>query len=342
MAGIDFAIVRWNQFSCPAPNWNERLGVTSTDPSRPQMTSRLKQSACSMSTKWIMGALLAGLIVLYHLPASAGSLVAVGVKSGRVFVGEIDGQTNHDELILRIERNGVSIFRPISWDAIVLGGDGQHMFSREELMALADKVRSSDRSNTPPIAKEPQAIVPEELTSPSQWEPDIRQAQFIQAAKAANSQIAFISLDARVANWNRTVEADGVLLHVYPMSAHGKVIPVDGTLEVQLIATVPPGWRQGVAFPHIGRWTLRVSREQFGPSGAVFRLPFQAKHPEFDMSMQPTGLVHVRLNVPGNGSFEASQSMVRIRPYSSVRDQLQQNDRRRFFDVERTERFGPR
>jgi len=77
-----------------------------------------------------------------------------------------------------------------------------------------------------------------------------------------------------------------------------------------------------------------------GPSGAVYRLPFQAVHPEFDTDWAAHGLVHVRLTVPGHGVFEASQEVVRIRAFSPIRDELEMSTGRRFFPIERTGRGG--
>jgi hypothetical protein len=88
----------------------------------------------------------------------------------------------------------------------------------------------------------------------------------------------------------------------------------------------------------IGRWTVRLVPQQFGPAGAIVKLPFQGVHPEFDLNIGPYGLVHARLSIPGNASFEASDSMLRIRPYSAVRDESQQINGHRFFDVERVDR----
>ncbi len=83
-----------------------------------------------------------------------------------------------------------------------------------------------------------------------------------------------------------------------------------------------------------------MTPDQFGADGAIFKLPFQAVHPEFDLNYGPWGVVHAKLSVPGNGAFETSASMVRIRPYSAVRDESQQITGQRFFDVERVERWG--
>ena len=170
--------------------------------------------------------------------------------------------------------------------------------------------------------------------------PTVEWREFIQAARANNTQVCSLSIDAQVANLNRTVEADGLVLHIYPLDGAGNMIPVDGTLDVELIASVPPGWPRGEPLPSIGHWSFRLIPQQFGPAGAIVKLPFQGVHPEFDLNLGPYGLIHARLSIPGNGSFEASQAALRIRPYSMIRDQSQLIDGRRFFDVERVDRRG--
>ena len=72
--------------------------------------------------------------------------------------------------------------------------------------------------------------------------------------------------------------------------------------------------------------------------GLVLKLPFQGTHPEFDREIDPFGVVHVRMTIAGHGVFEASSAMVRLRPYSSPRDNQQQLRGRRFFYQETTGR----
>ena len=72
--------------------------------------------------------------------------------------------------------------------------------------------------------------------------------------------------------------------------------------------------------------------------GYMLKLPYQSVHPEFDREINPFGLVHVRMAIAGHGVFEASSAMVRLRPYSSVRDHQQQWRGRRFFHQEMTGR----
>jgi hypothetical protein len=312
--------------------------------------------------KRLSGWLLLVIALAFMMPAGIASaaesaVVAVGVNSGKVFVGQVDPRTNEYQLWLRTGRSGIEIRRPIEWESILLVRKADREFTAGDFRT---EVLSSQTSATALTLYEPNELpVPacgasaleananrpkqsEHIFAnrPNEWLSDDRLARFIQAARANNTQVCSLSIDAHVANLNRSVEADGMVLHVYPLDGAGNMIPVDGTLDIDLIASVPPGWPRGEPLPAIGRWTVRLVPQQFGPAGAIVKLPFQNVHPEFDLNIGPYGLVHARLSVPGNGSFETSEGMLRIRPYSIIRDQWQQIDGRRFFDLERVDRRG--
>ena len=113
-------------------------------------------------------------------------------------------------------------------------------------------------------------------------------------------------------------------------------MPVQGTVEVELIGQ-GRGPDAGGEFATLGHWVESVWPEDFGYR-ARCRLPFQAVQPEFDFRWAAKGVVHVRLSVPGEGVFEATAAMTRIRPASQVRDNYQESSGRRFFPNERTSR----
>ena len=245
-----------------------------------------------------------------------------------------------------MQKPGISLSRAISWDEIVLAQSRQGELTAKQLRDRINvfKLISAQSANEgvqelPTPSENSKPTVEELPPKPTQWVPDQHLSQFIQAARANNTQVCSISIDAFVGHWNRTVESSGMVLHLYPIDGIGRVIPVDGTLDVDLIADVPPGAPQGTSLPRIARWTVRVCPEQFGPNGAVFKLPFQSFHPDFDLALGPYGAVHATLSIPGNGSYEATDAMVRIRPYSAVRDNSQQINGSRYFDIERVNRW---
>jgi hypothetical protein len=281
---------------------------------------------------------------VWETSAIAGEPIAVAVASGRIFTGEVDSRTDDAALWLRITQPGMSLCRRIAWENIVLAERGAHELSAAQLRAQADELKSiQDTVETLATAGTVQSTNSEEVPRPQPvaWQPDTRLSQYIQVARANNTQVESLSIDANVGQWSRTVQSNGIVLHVYPQDAWGHVIAVDGTLDVDLIAQVTPGAPIGTSLPCIGRWTVRITPDMFGPAGAVVKLPFQGVQPEFDVNLGPYGLVHATLNVPGAGSFETSQAMLRIRPYSAVRDEEQQLTGRRYFDVERVDRWAP-
>jgi hypothetical protein len=155
-------------------------------------------------------------------------------------------------------------------------------------------------------------------------------------AAALRAPVRHLAIDAEVGPWSDTVEADGLILEIRPLDANGRMTPVHGSLEVDLT-----GRQMGVSPPPqpfftLGRWTQEVRPEDFGPGGAVYRLPFQNVQPEFDLGVASRGAVHARLSIAGQGTFDATRSSVRIRPASIVRNDLQRTAGDRFFPQERT------
>ncbi len=272
------------------------------------------------------------------LPASrAAETIALATHGGRIFVGQVDAKSNAQSLWLRSENAGITLRRPIAWQVVALARHGEQELNAAQLLAKVDELKSVAKVTAEELPV-PGETARETLPAPREWVPDLRAANFIAANRAANAQVCSIGIDAYVANWNRTVEADGIMLHLYPLDAAGNTIACDATLDVDLVASVSPGARRGTPLPNIGHWSMRVTPGQFGPNGFVVKLPFQSVQPEFDLDFGPLGLVHARLSVPGNGAFETSQAMVRIRPYSAVRDRSQQINGQRFMDVERVDK----
>jgi hypothetical protein len=97
------------------------------------------------------------------------------------------------------------------------------------------------------------------------------------------------------------------------MDAYGNIVPVNGTLEVDVIGEQPAHRTYGEPFPPLLRWATKVRPEDVGANGATFRVPFQAWHPEFDLKLGSMGAVHARLSVPGQGVFDDTATMVWLR-----------------------------
>ena len=275
--------------------------------------------------------------------------VTVDLLSGRTFTARVDSKTSATELWLCFERGAATIFRPIAWDRVVRARVGGRIVSGGELRQMVPSlvrgppVRSSDRQGIRiREAEEADAVELKERPQVSiRRQPSGTPVGATQGASAAAEnarRVRSLAIDATVANWDADVEVDGLLVHVYPLDGYGQVVPVRGTLHVDLRAPRYPGTPRSGRFYELGRWTEVLQTLDFTAAGAVFRLPFRAVHPEFDLDVATYGAIHARLDVPGAGTFETTASTVRIRPFSPLRDQLQQTAGHRFFPDERTGR----
>lgn len=269
------------------------------------------------------------LVVGLAAPAIAAEPVVVSLASGRTVQGTVDPRSTDDELWLRRGDAEASITRKIDWQRITHAERAGEELSLDQLKALAKDVATDPDHVALPLPRwhgvfatpvEPAPLVAAPL-------PPIRT----------------LAIDAFHANWDNDVESDGLVIIVMPLDAHGQVVAVTGSLEVELIAPevrrfhdAPHG--RGLTLERIGRWNAAISSDNFAPSGARVELPFQAIHPEFDTKILPQGLVHARLVVPGQGTFDTTADYIRIRPWSPLRDKYWRDTGRRFFPAEQTGR----
>jgi hypothetical protein len=256
--------------------------------------------------------------------------VTVELASTRRFTAELDPRTDASQLWLRFPGRSGYMLRPIDWDRVVraeyagLSWSGREL--HEAVAVLREAFPVANETSLVPLPRAaapvagPDSCPPPEPASPGGWE---------------TPRVRSLAVEIELVNWDGDVEADGLLLNLYPLDEHGLVIPVRATIDVELIGEQIDRARQQ-PFARMERWTEQVCVEDFFRFGAQYRLPFRQVHPEFDLSWAAKGLVHVRLNVPGEGVFEASASGVRLRPFSELRDRLQQATGQRFFEVERT------
>ena len=308
----------------------------------------------SMKTFVVIGHLCWLLVYVGLLsPAVAGqpedveplrAAVTVEPVEGRSFTAKVDRRTDDRQLWLRWSRGSAHLLRPIRWDRIRRVHVGQETLTGEQFRRRVEAAR-------PEVIPVPAKGPPWRIDSKgAEYPGDARTAAATRAAPGRGPaawpplaapearRVRSLAIDVAVANWDADVEVDGLIVDVYPLDADGQVVPVRGVLEVDLIVQRWGVVKRPQPFIRRGRWTEPVRTGHFGSSGARYRLPFGAAgfHPEFDSRAAPHGAVHAQLSVPGQGVFAASQSMVRIRPYSAVRDALERATGKRFFPQEKT------
>lgn len=271
--------------------------------------------------------------------------LTVALASGRRFTAELDVRTDDHQLWLRWNGRSGHLLRPIDWERVERVELGGETYTGRELQEAIALVREAFPSPSPagapaallasyptPLDAGPMVLPPPALALLPPPPP------FVAAHQFEPPRVRSVAIEARTANWDSDVEVDGLLLDIFPLDGAGFILPVRGTIQVELIGEETGTARSRQPYAVLGRWTEQVCPVDFHSYGARVKLPFRQVHPEFDLGWAPKGLVHVRLSVPGEGVFEASQSTIRVRPASAMRDRLEQATGQRFFELERTGR----
>ncbi|MEX0939686.1 MAG: hypothetical protein WDZ59_17615 [Pirellulales bacterium] len=256
-------------------------------------------------------------------PLNAPVEVTVELDNGRTFLGEVDAQSDDRRLWLRVTRPGVTLLRPIDWDRIIRVRQADDVLTAEQLRDLLPSLSTE----TPPIEPADSPLLTAEAEPRGRLLPEAA----LDPHPALPPRVAMLQIRASAANWDGDVEQDGIELEVEPLTSGRYRLPVEGTLYVHLLGSL----RHREALPDLGRWTRRVRESDFVHGVAVYRLPFQAVDPQFDLEVEKLGLVHARLAVPAHGVFDASEELVYLRPFSAMREELQALTGRRFFPIER-------
>lgn len=264
----------------------------------------------------------------------AGELVAVTLASGRRFAARIDARSSEAALVLRFDLPSGAVYRPVAWSAVRTVQWRGEAFDAE---AFRSRWREAATTRSPALTPPSQAgvaPVAAGATDPA----EVRRVGFDDADGVADepAPIVALGIEAWIGHWDADVEIDGLELTIRPRRGDYTLGPVEGTLEVSLVAWTRQTPTRGEPFQVIGRWTRQVVVRDFMGGTATYRLPFQAVHPEFDLSYGPFALVHARLSVPGAGVFDAASSAVHIQPYHAVRDARQDLHGGRYFPGERT------
>lgn len=261
--------------------------------------------------------------------------LTVTLQSGRTFTAWVDAKTNSDQLWLRFEEPLATVWRPVDWNRVVGGAFEAQTLTADEVRQVAERIKSKPTS-AEVVPALPDAEIPVPV-APHRGETPPTDAGAFAPPLVLFGQPKGVQIEARVANWDADAVADGLIVTVSALDAWGNPTPVEGYVTVELLGGRPAAYRgqyvyaHGAPFPSLGQWTSQINTFEAPAACAQVRLPFQAWHPEFDADLSSFGLVTARLVVPGEGVFETSTDFVRIRPFSPLRDQLQQLQGRRYF-----------
>ena len=268
-------------------------------------------------------------------PAAASNVViTVHLASGRTFTAALDARTDATQLWLRFEREGAELLRPIRWDRVESADLTGWSLPGEQLQRLVAELRREipAQPTAPPARTEIVLIGP-----PEAGPPPVSPVAKTSGQAEETRRVVSLYIDAGAGRWDENVDTDGIVVHVYPLDANGAVVPVRGTLNVDLTAERFDKYRVTQPFLDAGHWADAVHPADFGPMGAVYRFRFQSLNPEFNHWLGDLAAVHATLAIPGQGAFEATADMTYIRPFSAVRNRLEQFTGHRYFPNERTD-----
>ena len=254
--------------------------------------------------------------------------IVVHLISGRTMTAQIDCRTDAGQLWLRWESPGAEVLRPIQWECVTAAEIDGNNISGKEFFDQAGQIRRDIPAQSESAPKTQSIVM---LGTPGgETSKSFAATNNMQEPKLP---VQWLDIEARPARWDNYVDIDGMSICIAPKDAYGQVVAVRGTLDVDLIAEHAGVDRLPDPFSRIAHWSQAVRVEDFGPYGAVYKLPFQDLNPEFDNHLGPHGAIHATLSVPGQDTFEATAD-ARIRPYSLIRDRLLQTTGRRFFPEE--------
>ncbi|MDA1054508.1 MAG: hypothetical protein O3C40_29080 [Planctomycetota bacterium] len=266
------------------------------------------------------------LVSLVAGQSQAVEAISIRLIDGKKLTAEVHSRTNDDHLWLRFASDGTVILRGVAWERIAEATIGDNTVDVATLRQWAARQTAKNETTSPPAPRP---------------EPKPTYAEQARDLLGFSRRITAVDFDAHLANWDRDVEFDGIVLRLFPHDADGQLTRVRGTLYVELVAgrrqdfnDVPSA--RGLVPSRLADWAVAVNADEVTENGVVVKLPFQTNHPEFDTSWATHALVHVRFVVPGHGVFEHSFDGVRVRPYAPLRDAMERQSGQRFLPTEQT------
>ena len=158
----------------------------------------------------------------------------------------------------------------------------------------------------------------------------------------AAAPIRTIAVHATPVSSHGKTDWDALAVDVQAFDHIGRVVPVRGTALLTLWGLVRQPTRTRLFEPFVAdptrvrrlaTWTRTIST--FG-ADSRFMVPLPSPTPEHRPGVFPLGELHLRLLIPGSGTFETTQRDVLLSHRSTLRDRLREETGSRFFAVEGT------
>ena len=162
----------------------------------------------------------------------------------------------------------------------------------------------------PSIGVAPQPPVPPRLS------PEIAPG-FPSSCETAG-RVRTLQVQAQALNWDGDRDVDGLRLHVQPIARDGRVAVPSGSLSVELLARRFSRVRNNDEIRVVERWTRNLRSCESGPNGIVVDFPYRNQAWVCDPAVIPLGRVSVRMRVPSQGVFDATDDAVVLSPQSPL------------------------
>lgn len=265
------------------------------------------------------------------------SIVTLHLVNGRTTIGSVDAETNDLHLVIRRSSANVILRTKVRWASISrIDIDDRPVATGElkqrlpELVSERPRSVFADASSSVKIqsqADRDSALVSSTCGNVVTITSSPREP--VSVAAVARAQVKSLQFCTQPANWDNDAEIDGLQIQVRPVDESGRLVRVNGTLEIKLTGLsrtlggqTQPGLSP-VEFPVLETWSQRVRQTDFTNEGAMYRLVFRHDSPDRDLSIDAAGLTSARLIVPGVGTMAATEPLTLLRPYSQMRDQHQ-------------------
>ena len=267
---------------------------------------------------------------------AAADVVVVVLQNGRVLAGSVGEQTDDSDLWLFSAELSILVSSATPWSDVASATVRGKTLTAAQFQAVIEQLK------TP--------VPPETFQHPA--------FPVFGPPCISRPRVQSLEILASLRNWDRDLEPDGLEVRLDPLTCDDDLAIVDGLATVRLLGrrrglqerletTQQFGfWTDGGSvseyaprrgyqrYVELGRWTERIRAVQWTERGYVVRLPFRRVHPEHDLDIALDGVVDVRLNVTGQGTWNAT-TPVQLRTFSPLREDLELYRRTRYFPDER-------
>jgi hypothetical protein len=262
--------------------------------------------------------------------------VRLKLIDGRIVAGTVNERTSESELWLHFHHPNLQMSAAFRWDQVESAMYFGRTLTPEELYRLAHQLKTAAPPPPPfhplhgaelgPLydfrslhgPRSPHGVLPRSFRGIR----DNLDHDYHGPRAGQTGRVVSLQAIARLAQWDSDAEIDGVELRVQPITSDGRLIPVNGNISASMHAATRPRYESERPTEELERWNESIRAEDFGPDGAIVRLPFRRRWPDRDLNTSNNGRVQVRLGVPGHGTFDATIPL-NIRSIDPYRDHQQ-------------------